>query len=106
MRSMRPVIQYFKASQKPRILCVSSLSFKCQVSQTKLDSGLYPTCKLSVGDLRQDYLRLQHFMIPNEFMRAQWREVKAVGPKGESQRRSVLFWPALTLCPWMSPILS
>lgn len=69
--SMRPVIQYFQASQKPRIVCVRSLSFKCQVSQTKLDSGLYPTCKLSVGDLRQDYLRLQHFMIPNEFMRAQ-----------------------------------
>jgi hypothetical protein len=47
-----------------------------------------------------------HFMIPNEFMRAQWSEAKAVGPKGESQCRSVLFRPALKLCPWMSPILS
>lgn len=85
---------------------LSSLSFKCQVGQTKLDSGLYPTSKLSVGDLRQDYLRLQQFMIPDEFMRAQWSEVKAVGSKGESQCRSVSFWPALKLCPWMSPILS
>lgn len=76
------------------------------MGQTKLNSGLYPTSKLSVGDLRQDYLRLQHFMIPNEFMRAQWSEAKAVGPKGESQCRSVLFRPALKLCPWMSPILS
>ena len=59
-----------------------------------------------MGDLRQDYLRLQRFVIPNEFMRAQWREVKAAGPKGESQCRSVLFWPALKLCPWMSSILS
>lgn len=84
------------------------LTFEMSDGTSKLDSGLYPTCRLSVCDLRQDYFQLPHFMIPNEFIKSFYASRVERGDSSgvTGGFYAYLPWSALELCPWFSLSLS